>query len=275
MEGLELLKPASDEEHFNETPVGAFRKRLVRALPALTMTVWDNRQSALERLVWQLWHESLPHDLKRTMGFYHFRHENVEEMQKNSSTPEQIRHVPWETTVHSWRRLVLSMTRVQREMIWNLLHQPEAMQDTGLVQRASCLTEWFDNWLPAEGSAEDDQRLQCLAGLSRSLSEEEKERMKYGWKIPESQTHRATCVMSKLRTRKRWYFVPRSKWDHAYKDEKNPYTEDLEALQDGLLATTTYRGLTPASYAEHSSDCLLYTSPSPRDRTRSRMPSSA
>ena len=28
-------------------------------------------------------------------------------------------------------------------------------------------------------------------------------------------------------------------------------------------------------YAESSLDCLLYTSPSPRDRTRSRMPSSA
>ena len=27
--------------------------------------------------------------------------------------------------------------------------------------------------------------------------------------------------------------------------------------------------------AYHSTDCLLYTSPSPRDRTRSRMPSSA
>ena len=26
---------------------------------------------------------------------------------------------------------------------------------------------------------------------------------------------------------------------------------------------------------EHAGDCLLYTSPSPRDRTRSRMPSSA
>src|SRR5664280_3565564 len=29
------------------------------------------------------------------------------------------------------------------------------------------------------------------------------------------------------------------------------------------------------SEADHLSDCLLYTSPSPRDRTRSRMPSSA
>ena len=28
-------------------------------------------------------------------------------------------------------------------------------------------------------------------------------------------------------------------------------------------------------YAQHFKHCLLYTSPSPRDRTRSRMPSSA
>ena len=28
-------------------------------------------------------------------------------------------------------------------------------------------------------------------------------------------------------------------------------------------------------YLNHYTDCLLYTSPSPRDRTRSRMPSSA
>ena len=29
------------------------------------------------------------------------------------------------------------------------------------------------------------------------------------------------------------------------------------------------------NYLEHKGSCLLYTSPSPRDRTRSRMPSSA
>ena len=31
----------------------------------------------------------------------------------------------------------------------------------------------------------------------------------------------------------------------------------------------------PVAYAKFSEYCLLYTSPSPRDRTRSRMPSSA
>ena len=31
----------------------------------------------------------------------------------------------------------------------------------------------------------------------------------------------------------------------------------------------------PNAYGDHPNTCLLYTSPSPRDRTRSRMPSSA
>ena len=41
---------------------------------------------------------------------------------------------------------------------------------------------------------------------------------------------------------------------------------DVESFQDGYLAAV----LMPAG-----STCLLYTSPSPRDRTRARMPSSA
>ena len=53
----------------------------------------------------------------------------------------------------------------------------------------------------------------------------------------------------------------------------------LERLRDGFLEPTCnvvlpqvagYRPLDPCPYG-----CLLYTSPSPRDRTRSRMPSSA
>ena len=42
-------------------------------------------------------------------------------------------------------------------------------------------------------------------------------------------------------------------------------------LRKGALA---YVGLYGAAY-ERAQICLLYTSPSPRDRTRSRMPSSA
>ena len=40
-------------------------------------------------------------------------------------------------------------------------------------------------------------------------------------------------------------------------------------LEEALEATKIH------SVAGYSKNCLLYTSPSPRDRTRSRMPSSA
>ena len=45
-----------------------------------------------------------------------------------------------------------------------------------------------------------------------------------------------------------------------------------------LGVTCVNRGCVPKklySYAAHFSSCLLYTSPSPRDRQKSRMPSSA
>ena len=41
----------------------------------------------------------------------------------------------------------------------------------------------------------------------------------------------------------------------------------------GYYVDETLFGITP--YSEEAYACLLYTSPSPRDRTRSRMPSSA
>ena len=39
--------------------------------------------------------------------------------------------------------------------------------------------------------------------------------------------------------------------------------------------TLIHKGEFTMGSKDHSDDCLLYTSPSPRDRTRSRMPSSA
>ena len=54
------------------------------------------------------------------------------------------------------------------------------------------------------------------------------------------------------------------------------YSGPLETLLD--LAKNQKVDLTKISVttlADHFLDCLLYTSPSPRDRTRSRMPSSA
>ena len=44
------------------------------------------------------------------------------------------------------------------------------------------------------------------------------------------------------------------------------------SVDDDIRIGTLDNGLT---YYVRSNDCLLYTSPSPRDRTRSRMPSSA
>ena len=47
--------------------------------------------------------------------------------------------------------------------------------------------------------------------------------------------------------------------------------DDQEAIgRDALFSDTTFE-----SIPTHDHICLLYTSPSPRDRTRSRMPSSA
>ena len=57
--------------------------------------------------------------------------------------------------------------------------------------------------------------------------------------------------------------------------EPEPVTEEsLEAVQDELEASEEEPAEEESS-SEESSSCLLYTSPSPRDRTRSRMPSSA
>ena len=51
---------------------------------------------------------------------------------------------------------------------------------------------------------------------------------------------------------------------------------DFEGLEKAALDRPLAPGRhTPDALAASISDCLLYTSPSPRDRTRSRMPSSA
>ena len=49
--------------------------------------------------------------------------------------------------------------------------------------------------------------------------------------------------------------------------------EHVNAILDDLLAVVRATMKRDLSMTNHS--CLLYTSPSPRDRTRSRMPSSA
>ena len=56
--------------------------------------------------------------------------------------------------------------------------------------------------------------------------------------------------------------------------DNRDYARDND-VQDGI--DRAYPGLPQISYRPlaYFTDCLLYTSPSPRDRTRSRMPSSA
>ena len=49
------------------------------------------------------------------------------------------------------------------------------------------------------------------------------------------------------------------------------YPDDLNPLDDALSEINDFHWIIFTS----SNGCLLYTSPSPRDRTRSRMPSSA
>ena len=53
----------------------------------------------------------------------------------------------------------------------------------------------------------------------------------------------------------------------------NTATNDLDLLQ--RVEKSLYQDVADLRELELNTDCLLYTSPSPRDRTRSRMPSSA
>jgi len=63
--------------------------------------------------------------------------------------------------------------------------------------------------------------------------------------------------------------VDATAWDEAVSARR----KELAGDRDGLEALDAYAG--QVSRAASRGDCLLYTSPSPRDRTRSRMPSSA
>ena len=54
-----------------------------------------------------------------------------------------------------------------------------------------------------------------------------------------------------------------------------PNSSKLTDLVDGELKSFTKGESIAVTQLRHTLPCLLYTSPSPRDRTRSRMPSSA
>ena len=64
--------------------------------------------------------------------------------------------------------------------------------------------------------------------------------------------------------------------DYREEDSDNDgLLDELEAGDDPTDPTDTDGDNVPDYREEDSDNCLLYTSPSPRDRTRSRMPSSA
>ena len=56
--------------------------------------------------------------------------------------------------------------------------------------------------------------------------------------------------------------------------EDLPLMRGMKEATESNVAFDTVHGRVLVSFAQ-SSDCLLYTSPSPRDRQKSRMPSSA
>ena len=62
----------------------------------------------------------------------------------------------------------------------------------------------------------------------------------------------------------------KERMDNAQEAEADP---DRHHMEEAILATLAKAG--PGDPFADAYSCLLYTSPSPRDRTRSRMPSSA
>ena len=89
-------------------------------------------------------------------------------------------------------------------------------------------------------------------------------------------------TLNELRQTKDAHYIP--KYDPQTGD-KNPYYKELtgEELEEMMNETDAPPGVQfvneveifNATFGKPNNYCLLYTSPSPRDRTRSRMPSSA
>ena len=61
----------------------------------------------------------------------------------------------------------------------------------------------------------------------------------------------------------------------ALRDERNALHDQRGKIMEEIMKHRDEMKSNTSSKAEHQKICLLYTSPSPRDRTRSRMPSSA
>ena len=64
-------------------------------------------------------------------------------------------------------------------------------------------------------------------------------------------------------------------YDFEYTEDADTFGRMSISLADGESMKVYYNKNLTDKIDEDSKSCLLYTSPSPRDRTRSRMPSSA
>ena len=61
----------------------------------------------------------------------------------------------------------------------------------------------------------------------------------------------------------------------ALTTEARKISHSRSSTENAIVVSKTTTFASPTQISDDSDDCLLYTSPSPRDRTRSRMPSSA
>ena len=75
--------------------------------------------------------------------------------------------LPWENSLHSWKRLVKNMGAVQRVLMKNFLTRPEAMEDTGLVERASWYVEPHHAWRQKGSRVPRQMRLDHLLQSQR------------------------------------------------------------------------------------------------------------
>ena len=80
-------------------------------------------------------------------------------------------------------------------------------------------------------------------------------------------------IISAFGVKEVWAIIQKKMDIGAKKDEREDdvYTKQIEVLTNKITQLETKIG----DILPSSGTCLLYTSPSPRDRTRSRMPSSA
>ena len=124
-----------------------------------------------------------------------------------------------------------------------------------------------------DGRSQHKNKTKALSLLSAKLKKEEEENQQ-----AEIASERKILVGSGDRSEKiRTYNFPQGRvTDHRIKLTQHNLDQvmdgDIRSISDALIAENQLEML---AQLELDNNCLLYTSPSPRDRTRSRMPSSA